>query len=214
MVKMWRFEEFVKLRRGFRWQQCVCAITLLAACLTYIPPHRAPRTHSGWRWCGSVWVEHSYLFVCLLVYQASYKKMGYGSIMGSPWSKKITSKLCSLIRFYEKFTVRTVDLKRPKDDNRSKHLLYCRLSSSHSQYIVAYLEKKQILELWQKLYDVISFDVAWHDMTHVQAPTRLGTIIKKTTIATTTTLPSGCWHFAGWDLGTTLAANCCELVWV
>ena len=120
MVKMWRMEEFVKLRRRFRWQQCVCAITLLVACLTYIPPHRAPRTHSGWRWCGSGWVEHSYLFVCLLVYQPSSKKMGYGSIMGSPWSKKITSKLCSLIRFYEKFTVRTVDLKRPKDDSRSK----------------------------------------------------------------------------------------------
>ena len=121
MVKMWRLEEFVKLRRRFRWQQCVCAITLLAACLTYIPPH-LPRAHIladddvgqfGWN-------THSYLFVCLLVYQASSKKMGYGSIMGSPWSKKITSKLCSLIRFYEKFTVRTVDLKRPKDDTRSK----------------------------------------------------------------------------------------------
>ena len=98
----------------------VCVCNHSACCLLNLhPSSSALRTHSGWRWCGSVWVEHSYLFVCLLVYQASYKKMGYGSIMGSPWSKKITSKLCSLIRFYEKFTVRTVDLKRPKNDNRS-----------------------------------------------------------------------------------------------
>ena len=99
----------------------VCVCNHSACCLLNLhPSSSAPRTHSGWQWCGSVWVEHSYLFLCLLVYQASSKKMGYGSIMGSPWSKKITSKLCSLIRFYEKFTVRTVDLKRPKDDTRSK----------------------------------------------------------------------------------------------
>ena len=47
-------------------------------------------------------------------------------------------------------------------------------------------------------YPLTLRDMTWHTCT--DSRTRLGSIIKKTTIATTTTVPPGCWHFAGWEL--------------
>ena len=214
MVKMWRLEEFVKLRRRIRWQQCVCAITLLAACLTYIPPHRAPRTHSGWRWCGSVWVEHSYLFVCLLVYQASYKKMGYGSIMGSPWSKKITSKLCSLIRFNEKFTVRTVDLKRPMTPDVSSKGAFTLLTTLLLRFSIncSSPRKETDIRIMAKITrcHILWRCVTWHD---TRASTNQAGNYHQENHNRNHNHSSPNW-LTFCRLGTTLGANCCELVWV
>ena len=193
----------------------VCVCNHSACCLLNLhPSSSALRTHSGWRWCGSVWVEHSYLFVCLLVYQASYKKMGYGSIMGSPWSKKITSKLCSLIRFYEKFTVRTVDLKRPMTPDVSSKGAFTLLTTLLLRFSIncSSPRKETDIRIMAKITrcHILWRCVTWHD---TRASTNQAGNYHQENHNRNHNHSSPNW-LTFCRLGTTLGANCCELVWV